>query len=255
MTAYLMAPARPRRALAKLTLTEAKLLLREPVTLLWGLAFPAALLTVMGLASSGAQSDVGGQRLVAVYEPIVIAFVTVALAVQVLPTLLAGYRERRVLRRLATTPVGPARVIAAQLAVNMALALAATAGVLAVGRLAFGVALPGQFAAFLITDVLAVTAMLALGVLIAALAPTARAAGGIGTLLFFPLMFFAGLWIPRAMMPATLRHIGDCTPLGAAVQSLQDSMRGYWPHPAALAVLAAYTIVLTVAAVRFFRWD
>ena len=134
MTGYLMAPTRPRRALAKLTLTEAKLLLREPVTLLWGLAFPAALLTVMGLASSGAQSDVGGQRLVAVYEPIVIAFVTVALAVQVLPALLAGYRERRVLRRLATTPVGPARVIAAQLAVNMALALAATAGVLTVGR-------------------------------------------------------------------------------------------------------------------------
>ena len=97
--------------------------------------------------------------------------------------------------------------------------------------------------------------MLGLGVLIAALAPTGRVAGGIGTLLFFPLMFFAGLWIPRAMMPATLRHIGDYTPLGAAVQSLQDSMRGYWPPPAALAVLAAYAVVFTVAGTRFFRWD
>jgi ABC-2 type transport system permease protein len=255
MTAYLMAPARPRRALAKLALTEAKLLLREPVTLLWGLAFPAALLTVMGLASSGAQSDIGGLRLVAVYEPTTIAFVTVSLAVQSLPALLAGYRERRVLRRLATTPVGPARVVAAQLAVNLALVLAASAGVLTVGRLAFGVALPGQFAGFVITDVLAATAMLGLGLLIAALAPTGRAAGGIGTLLFFPLMFFAGLWIPRPLMPATLRHIGNYTPLGAAVQSLQDSMRGYWPHPAALAVLAVYAVVFIAAATRFFRWN
>jgi ABC-2 type transport system permease protein len=255
MPAYVMAPARRRSAFGKLALTEARLLLREPVTLLWGIVFPMALLAVMGLASSGPQSDIGGLRLVAVYEPIVIVLVTVALAVQTLPALLAGYRERRVLRRLATTPVGPARVVAAQLAVNLAFALAATAGVVTVGRLAFGVALPGQFAGFLIADVLAATAMLALGVLIAALAPTGRAAAGIGTLLSFPLMFFAGLWTPGATMPAFAQRISHFTPLGAAVQALQDSMRGAWPHPATLAVLAAYTVVFTVAAARFFRWD
>ena len=151
--------------------------------------------------------------------------------------------------------MGPARVVAAQLAVNLALVLAATAGVLTVGRLVFGVALPAQLAGFLVTVVLAATAMLALGLLIAALAPTGRAAGGIGTLLFFPLMFFAGLWTPGATMPATLRPISSFTPLGAAVQSLQDSMRGHWPHPAELAVLAACTVVFTAAATRFFRWD
>ena len=255
MTASIAAPARHKPALAVLTLTEARLLLREPVTLLWGLAFPMALLAVMGLASSGPQSDIGGQRLVAVYEPIVIAFVIVALAVQGLPALLAGDRERRVLRRLATTPVGAVRVVAAQLAVNLALAVVATAGVLTVGRLAFGVALPAQLAGFLVTVVLAATAMLALGLLVAALAPTGRAAGGIGTLLFFPLMFFAGLWTPGATMPAALQPVSGFTPLGAAVQSLQDSMQGHWPHPAALAVLAVYTVVFTAAATRFFRWD
>lgn len=56
-------------------------------------------------------------------------------------------------------------------------------------------------------------------------------------------------------MPAGLRHISNFTPLGAAVQSLQDSMRGIWPHAAALAVLAAYAVVFTAAAIRFFRWD
>src|SRR5262245_54759772 len=142
---YAAAPTRPGSALAKLTLTEVKLLLREPVALFWGLAFPMALLAVMGLASSGPQADLGGLRLVAVYEPILIAFVTVAFAIQGLPAVVAGYRERRILRRMATTPVGPVRVVAAQLAVNLAVVVIATAGILAaVGRLAFGVPLPGQ---------------------------------------------------------------------------------------------------------------
>ena len=44
-------------------------------------------------------------------------------------------------------------------------------------------------------------------------------------------------------------------PLGAAVQALQDSLHGSWPHPSALAVLAGYAVVFTVAAARFFRWD
>jgi hypothetical protein len=40
-----------------------------------------------------------------------------------------------------------------------------------------------------------------------------------------------------------------------AVQALQDSMRGSWPHPMELAVLAGYAVVFTVAAIRFFRWE
>ena len=53
--AYAAVPARlgPGQALAKLVLTEARLLLREPVALFWGLAFPMGLLAVMGIASSG----------------------------------------------------------------------------------------------------------------------------------------------------------------------------------------------------------
>jgi ABC-2 type transport system permease protein len=117
------------------------------------------------------------------------------------------------------------------------------------------VALPGQPAGFLVTYVLAAAAMLGLGMLIAALALTGRAAGVIGTMLFFPLMFFAGLWTPRATMPAVLQQISDFTPLGAAVQALQDSMLGHWPHPSALAVLTGCAVVFTVAAARFFRWD
>jgi ABC-2 type transport system permease protein len=232
-----------------LTLTEARLLLREPLAFFWGVAFPMVLLAVMGLSSS----SIGGVPLVTVYEPIVIAFISVAFGVQGIPVQVAGYRQGRVLRRLATTPAGPARVIGAQLIVSVAVILIATAGVLVVGRLGFGVPLPRQAAGFALVAVLSATAMVALGLLIGALAPTARSAGAAGTVLFFPLMYFAGLWTPQ--MSATARHIGQFTPLGAAAQALRDSMAGGWPHPAALAVLVICTLACAGAAARFFRWE
>jgi ABC-2 type transport system permease protein len=232
-----------------LTITEAKLLVREPLALFWGLAFPMALLAVIGLSSS----DIGGVPLVTVYEPVVIAFVGVVFGVQGIPVQVAAYRERRILRRLATTPAGPVRVIAAQLIVSLVVVLAATAGVLAVGRLGFGVPLPRQAAGFALVAAASATAMLALGLLIGALAPTARSAGAAGTVLFFPLMYFAGLWTPQ-LSPAT-RRIGQFTPLGAAAQALRDTMAGGWPHPQALLVLAAWTLACAVLAVRVFRWE
>ena len=107
-----------------LTLAEAKLLLREPLALFWGLAMPMVLLSVMGWSTS----SIDGVPLVAVYEPIVIAFIGVVFGVQGIPVQVAAYRERRILRRLATTPAGPVRVVGAQLIVSLIVVLAATAG-------------------------------------------------------------------------------------------------------------------------------
>jgi ABC-2 type transport system permease protein len=243
------------RGFRKLAIVEAKLLLREPLPLFWGLAVPMALLTLMGLAAGGPDPQLGGLRLVAVYEPILIAFVTASFAMQALPTALASYRERGILRRLDTTPVGAPRVLGAQLVVNLAVAIFATTGLLVVGRAAFGVALPRQFLGFLVTFALVAVAMLALGLLVAALAPNARVAGALGAIVFLPMMFFAGLWTPQATMPALLRHIGGYTPLGAAVQAIQDTMAGHWPQGAGLAVLAAYGLVFSVTSIRLFRWE
>jgi ABC-2 type transport system permease protein len=234
---------------------ETKLLLREPLPLLWGIAFPMVLLSVMGLFSGGPGPQLGGFRLVAVYEPVLIAFVTATFAIQGMPAVLASYRDRGILRRLDTTPVGAKRVLGAQLIVNLGVALVATAGLLIVGRTAFDVAFPRQVTGFVLTIVLAAAAMLALGLLIAALAPNGRVAGAVGAFLFLPMMFFAGLWTPQATMPPVLRHIGEYTPLSAAVNAMQDSMGGHWPHPVGLAVLAGYAFAFSVCAVRFFRWD
>jgi ABC-2 type transport system permease protein len=261
MTAIAAEPASPparkshRSAFANLTVTEAKLLAREVVPLLWGVGFPMVLLSVIGSFSSGPDKSLGGGTLVAAYVPILIAFSCVTFALQGLPTVLAGYRERGILRRLNATPVGAGRLLGAQLTVNLSVSLIATIGILAVGRAAFGVPLPGQPAGFVLAFGLTAAAMIGLGLLVASLARNARVAGAVGTMIFLPLMFFAGLWMPQATMPAGLRAAGDDTPLGAAVAALQHSMAGQWPSAASLGVLAAYAAGFGLLAWRLFRWE
>lgn len=244
-----------RSAFRSLVRTEARLLVREVVPLLWGAGFPMVMLCVMGAFSRGPDESLGGFSLVAVYEPILIAFTLATFALQGLPAVLAGYRERGILRRLNATPVGAGRLLGAQLTVNLAVAAAATAGLLIAGYAGFGVALPRQPAGFLLAFFLAGAAMLALGLLIASLARSPRVAGAVGTMLFLPLMFFAGLWTPQARMPAALRRAGDDTPLGAAVAALQHAMAGQWPSASALLVLAGYALAFGLLARRSFRWE
>jgi ABC-2 type transport system permease protein len=242
-------------AFGNLVRTETVLLVREVVPLLWGVGFPMALLAVMGSFSHGPDKSLGGFSLVASYEPILIAFTVATFALQGLPTVLANYRERGILRRLNATPVGAGRLLAAQLTVNLTIALISTAGILIVGDAAFGVPLPGQPAGFAVALLLAGAAMLTLGLFIASLARSGRVAGAVGTMVFLPLMFFAGLWMPQAVMPPALRSVGDHTPLGAAVAAFQDSMTGQWPAASGLAVLAGYAVVFGLLAWRLFRWE
>jgi ABC-2 type transport system permease protein len=253
-------PARTRTAaLLGLTRTELKLFLRERVGPMWAVGFPLLLLIIFG-AIPGFRKPVDqavapGVSVLDSYVPILISFVLAMLALNVLPPVLAGYREKGVLRRLSATPVGPGRVLVAQLIVSVGVTVVTLVVLLAVARIGYHVPLPRQVGGFVLSVVLAVAALTSLGLLIAAIVPTGRAANAVGAILFFPLMFFAGLWLPISAMPATLRHISHATPLGAAAQAIQDSWQGHWPQPLQLIALAAYALVFAGAAARLFRWE
>jgi ABC-2 type transport system permease protein len=243
--------------LAKLTLTELKLFLREPTAVFFAVIFPPLLLWVLGIIPGFREpsEDLGGQRVVDLYVPIMIAFVLAMLAISVVPTFLATYREKGILRRLSTTPVRPRSVLLAQLVMGVGMALVAVTLVLGVGVVAFDTAMPGQPLGYLVALVLAAAATFAVGMLIAAVAPSGKVASGIGSILFFPMMFLAGLYFPREAMPDVLRRIGDFTPLGAGVQALQDATTGTWPQPLHLAVLAAIAFAASLFAAKLFRWE
>jgi ABC-2 type transport system permease protein len=243
--------------LGRLTVTELKLFIRERIGPIWGVGCPLLLLIIFGGIHSfrEPQKAFGGATTLEVYVPVLIAFSIAMLALSALPMVLAGYREKGVLRRLRTTPTGPVRLLIAQLAVHFAVTVVTAIVILLVARVAYGVALPKQVAGFVIATLLAAAALLAVGLFVAATAGSGRAAQALGTILFFPMMFFAGLWVPIAQMPKLLRYISHGTPLGPAVQALQRASEGHWPHTQQLLVMAAYAVVFGLAAARLFRWE
>ena len=158
------------------------------------------------------------------------------------------------LRRLETTPVKPVTLLAAQLAVYLSATLVAITLVLVLGSVVHDVAVPGNLAAFTLALVLTGLALVAVGLLLAAVAPSIGGATGFGQLLYFPMLFFAGVWLPREAMPDALQRLGDFTPSGAGVAALRDAATGGWPAPLHLLVLAATAGVAGLLAARWFRW-
>lgn len=241
----------------KLTASELRLMLREPLVTFFALVFPTLLVIILGCIPSFREPspDLGGLRVIDLYVPITLALILAMLGLQTTPQVLATYREKGVLRRLATTPASPLALLGAQMVVSLLLAIASAVLVLLIGRFVFDVALADNLVAFAFSFLLAAAAVFAIGIFIAAVAPSGKAANTIGTLLFFPSMFFAGLWAPREVMPDVIQRIGDFTPLGAGERALHDAFTGSWPALISLAVLVGYVVVFGAAAVKLFRWE
>lgn len=232
-------------ATAKLTVVESKLLVREPGSL-FTVVIPLFILIVFG--SSIGRGDT-------TLLPMTIAIAIGLVGLYLMPTALATYREKGILRRLSTTPVRPASLLVVQLILQFILALLSCGALLAVAGAVLGARLPANALSFIAVFVLGTASMFAVGLLIAALAPSGRAANGIGVLLYFPMAYLAGLMQPVSQMPAILVKIGEFTPLGAFRQSLQDVWTGAAPDPLLLGIMAAYAVVMSLAAARFFRWE
>ena len=243
------------RGFKQLLRTEGRLLIREPMLVFWALVFPIGLLVVLGLASNKPLKSLGGLKLIQVETPIVMMFTLTLLALSAMPSTLAGYRDKGYLKRLSTTPVGAMRLLAAQLTLILGLAVCEIVLMVLVSHLAFNVQWPQDPASFILTMLLVGLAMSSIGLFISAVASSQRVAGAVGSILFFPMMFFAGLWVPQQEMGETLRDISHYTPLGAAVPAIENSFSGSWAGTTHLIVLLAYGLIFARLAIRFFRWE
>ncbi|RLP91794.1 ABC transporter permease [Micromonospora sp. BL4] len=234
---------------------ETRLFLRDfgsPVTTV---ALPLALLLVFGLIPALRESDpqFGDLSFIQYFAPSLLVITLAMSAVNILPTVLATYRERGVLRRLATTPASPAALLAAQLVISLATILVSAALLIGVGRLAFDVPLPRRPLGFALALVLGTAALLALGLLVAAVARTTKSAQALAVPLFMAVMFFGGVYLPRFLLPDFLVRIGDYTPPG--VQALLDAWTGTSPHPLHLGIMAVVAVAAGATAAKLFRWE
>jgi ABC-2 type transport system permease protein len=241
--------------LAKITFVETKLFFREPSAWMIALLLPTIVLLILGALPSlrTPQEVFGGQRFIDVFLPSLMVITVATLGVNTLPMRLAAQREKGVLRRLSTTPVQPALLLVAQLVINLALAAGAVLLLIVVGKMAFDTPLPQNGPGFLAAFLLGLSATFALGLLIAAAAPTARVGAALSMPLYFLVMFLGGAYLPRMFLPDFLVRLGEYSPPG--VQALLDAWMGAAPDPKQLAVLALISLAAGAGAARSFRWE
>jgi len=236
--------------------SEGRLLARNPGVVIWAVVLPIATAIILGSipAVRAPSKNLGGLSYFQVYQPILVFFAITLLAMQALPDVLTRYREMGVLKRLRTTPASPSLLLFAQLTLILGVSIGCMVLMVVVPPLA-GAPWPRNVGGFVVTYLLGAWAILGLGLVISSRFRNAKVAAGFGSFLFFVMLFFAGLWLPRPNMPGWLRHISDFTPSGAAVQGLTNSCAGHWPSALNVIVLAVWGAVTLRLAIRIFKWE
>ncbi|WP_223830314.1 ABC transporter permease [Nocardiopsis quinghaiensis] len=247
-------------ALVRLTVTEARLLTREPTAVVLGILTPTAVMLGLGSLPMLREPNpqFGGLRFVDTWAPTALILGMGILCVQYLPSVLAAYREKGVLRRMSTTPVHPGMLLTAQLIVVFAAAVLSAVILVLSSWLFLDVEPPSQPLLFTVAFVVGAASLIALGILIAAVAPSASAANGLSMALYMLLMLVGGVFLPRVFLPDLLVRMGEFTPPGA--QLLLESWSGNagdagLSQLVQLGIMAGVAVVVAALAARLFRWE
>jgi len=248
---------KPSKPFWELIKVQGKLVLREPYSIIFGVAMPIFLLIIFGIVPTFREpiSSDTTMTVFDLYIPILMVTVLIMIGLLGLPIPIVRDREIGWLRRISTTPISPTKLLAAQVTINIILAAVGFVILAAGSILIFGMNIVFDITGFVLSLVLATAAMFSLGLLIAAVAPSQGAANGMMMALLYPLLFFAGVYVPMQVLPSSLQTVSSFTPVGAAVKALESSMQGTFPSIIPLLVMTAYTVFFSYIAIRYFRWE
>jgi len=211
-----------------------------------------------GIAFDTAQvlPGTGGRTVFEIYVlPVTLALIATLVGVVNMPSFLATYRRTGILRRLAVTPASPAMVLVAQAVVGVVQIALGMAVALAFAFWQFGAQGPAHAATAAGALALTVAAMYAVGMLVAAVAPTPQSAVAIGMVLFFAMGATGGMFGPRENLPDAVATVGGVLPFGAATHAIAAAWAGLPVPGSVLVSLVASTVVAGALAALWFRWE
>ncbi len=249
------------RTLAKLSWVELKLFARDPMTVIFSLAFPVITFFVLsGVFGNEPETDNGdivwrGVGPTDYYVPAYIGLVMASIGLIAVPLHLAAYREQGVLRRLRASSISLWAVLGSQ--VVFAVVMATIGGILItiLGTLAYGTQLPDAPGQLVVAFALSASCFAAIGILLGSVLPTTRAAQGGGLILFFVMYLISGTGPPREVMTGAMQFLGDLTPLRYVIFILQDPWLGFGWDWTTYLIVAVTTVVSAVLSLRLFQWE
>lgn len=243
------------RTLIKTSWIELKLFAREPLTMLFTFAIPLVFLYVLG-GVFGNTPDPGVYRgfgAMDFYVPAYIALVVASIGLIALPVHLAAYRERGVLRRFRASSIPIWSVFGAQIVVTFIVGVLSSILLVLVAFATYQAESPKSFFEVLIAFILGTLTFTTLGLFLGLALPNARAAQGAGVLLWFVMLMIGGAGPPFEVLPSSLVHIGDATPLKHVVLLLQDPWLGVGWNGTEMLIVGGFLAAFTLLAVIFAR--
>jgi ABC-2 type transport system permease protein len=240
----------------KLILTELKLFWREPIALFFTFIFPVFFLFLT--MEIFIPADAPKEIVINYVTPCLMVLIIASTAIYGVPQTIVSYRQIKFLKRLKGSPVTPLTILGSLGLANFIVTILGIAPLAVTAMLVYDASLAGSLISFLAGFVLAFLSLAAIFLFIPAVARSERAAIAISKIIFFPVMFFSGVFVPLDMLPDWIaRYISPFLPVTYAVELLQ----GLWLGTP-LADLAREAFILLgilclglVIAARTFRWE
>jgi ABC-2 type transport system permease protein len=238
-------------AFGRLVRTELKLMLREPLTVIFVFVFPVVTMLIIG-GSFGTAPTVAfdwvdpSHWYVASYLTVVIA----ATGLIMMPVHLASYRESGVLRRFAAAGFPRWSFAFAEMVTGL---LAITVGsfvLLAVAAPVYGLPPAHNLFRTVLAYGLGSVAFIAIGVLLGTVLPSARSAQAVGMILFFPSFLLGAGGPPPRVLGSALRTISGYMPLTWVTDAVRGPWLGTGMATGSVLVVAGLAVAATLFAAR-----
>jgi ABC-2 type transport system permease protein len=264
-TAMRRAPPGQRPAPSRLVAAQLGYAVRElwrtRIVLIFTGVLPLVWLVVIGLlAGNDVLDDGSGVRVMQYATPTAAAMGILYASYPTLAISVSLAREQGILKRIRGTPLPAWTYLAGRIGGAVTFALGALLAMVLLGVGAYGVQIVWRTsAATVVTVAVGIACFAAIGLAVAAVAPSASVAQAVSIASAVLLTFVSDMFTFGAEMPAWVSRLGSLFPLKHLVRALQEqfdpSGQGAGWDLTALVVMAAWTLGAVAVAARAFRWD
>lgn len=242
----------------KLLKTELKLNIRNMNMVIFAVFMPIIVLVILGFIYQTKPAFEGaGYTFLEQSMSAVCTISICASGLMGLPLIVAGYRERKILKRFRVTPISPVMLLGVEFAIYVLYSLVSLLLLFPIAAMFWGVTLHGNWLTFIGSWILTLVSTLSIGMMVGGIAKNEKMASVIASALYFPMLIFSGATVPFEVMPGIMQKIVSLFPLTQGIQLMKTTFLG---DPVAniwlpVTVMAAVTVICTGVAVKCFKWE
>lgn len=139
-----------------------------------------------------------------------------------LPATIVAYRETKFFKRLKATPVSPVVVLGGLGIANFIMTLIGLLLLVIGGNILYQAQFEGNIIVFFSGFLLSLFSLISMGLVIVSLCRTVRKTTIVSEIVFFPMMFFSGVFVPINQFPGWISNYNSpFIPLTHSVKLLQ----------------------------------